>query len=31
MEQKGIGIGINKFATSNEIVAAVNEVINNQK
>jgi len=31
MEQKGIGTGIHKFATSNEIVAAVTEVIDNQK
>merc|ERR1719319_945043 len=31
MEQKGIGIGIDKFATANEIVAAVNGVIDNKK
>ena len=31
MEQKEIGIGIDKWATTDEIVAAVNEVIENKK
>ena len=31
MEQKGIGIGINKWASTTEIVEAVNEVLYNQK
>jgi len=31
MEQKEIGVGIDKWATTSEIVDAVNEVINNKK